>query len=331
RMFVALSKRRQDLRQEARIRIDDLLVQADRVRAAALGPRELRANQRAPQRTRLAVRALLEVILGTRDIPGDAGLLGQLAIVVRDARRLFACMPLELTIRVDRLLPLALALVDIDQLLERLLRECLTRPELREQRLRSIEKPCAEIVLGEREQRLVTLRLAQPRPRNKVLMHADRAVHLAAAAKQVPEREVRLERLVIDLRHLDEQLERLVRLAVQDEIEAANIVRADGRGRLIVPLAAEPLVGPADARREDQQPREHESCFSRHLEVTGCAGSGLPPRRNAAPSASGGDPPKAATERTPSTRRRSTNRARTPLRTQRRPARRRDALRRYRR
>src|SRR5690606_13567623 len=77
RMFVALSKRRQDLRQEARIRIDDLLVQADRVRAAALGPRELRANQRAPQRTRLAVRALLEVILGTRDIPGDAGLLGQ--------------------------------------------------------------------------------------------------------------------------------------------------------------------------------------------------------------------------------------------------------------
>jgi hypothetical protein len=51
-------------------------------------------------------------------------------------------------------------------------------------------------------------------------VHADRAVVLAAAAEQAAEREVQLDRLGVDLHHLDEGLDRLVGLLVEQEIEA---------------------------------------------------------------------------------------------------------------
>src|SRR5690606_8195859 len=175
---VAFLKRRQDLGQKARILVDHLLVQADRIPLAALRLRELRADQRAAQRARLAIRAVLEVVPRANGVPRQTGLLRQLAVVVRDPRRRLAGIPLELAIRIDRLLPFALALIDFDQLLEGLLRQCLTRTELREQRLRAIEEPGAEVILREREECLMTLRLAQSRPRDQVLMHPDRAVDL---------------------------------------------------------------------------------------------------------------------------------------------------------
>jgi hypothetical protein len=43
----------------------------------------------------------------------------------------------------------------------------------------------------------------------------------------VSQREVRLERVVVDFCHLDEQLERLVGAAIQYEVEPANVVGAD--------------------------------------------------------------------------------------------------------
>src|SRR5690606_35134025 len=319
--LVALPQRRQDLRQKTRVRVDDLLIQPVRVGLAALRLRDLRADQRASQRARFTVRRVLQVILRAHGIARDPSLLRELAVVVGDPRGLLAGVPLELTIRFDRLLPLPLALIDLDQPLERLLRERLARLQLGEQRLGAIEETRPEIVLGQREQRLMTLRLAETGPCDEVLMHANRAVHLAPTAKQMPEREMCLERFVVDLRHLDEQLERFVRFTVQDEIEAADIVGADPRRRSIVPVAAEPLVRPADAGRQDQEPREKERRFSRHLAPQGCAGCGLPLPPSAAPCEAGGGRPTDAAARTRSTRRRSTSRERRRSRTRRTPAR----------
>src|SRR5690606_16334608 len=121
-------------------RVDDLLIQANRVGLAALGPRDLRPDERAAQRARLAVRRVLQVILRTHCVTRNPSLLRELAVVVGDSRGLLARMPLELTIRFDRLLPLPLALVDLDQPLERQLRERLTRSQLGEQRLGAIEE-----------------------------------------------------------------------------------------------------------------------------------------------------------------------------------------------
>src|SRR5690606_36878298 len=170
---------------------------------------------------------------------------GQLAVIVGDARRPFSRAPLGQVLRLDGLLPFPLALVDVDQLLEGLLGQRLAVLQLAQQRLRSIEQPCAEIVLGQREKRLMALRLTQARTGEQFLMHPYRTVDLAASAEEMPEREMRLERLVIDLRKLDEELERLVGLAVQDEVQAAEIVGVDAGRRGVVALAAQPIVRPA--------------------------------------------------------------------------------------
>src|SRR5690606_39182688 len=142
--------------------------------------------------------------------------------------------------------------VDVDELLEGLLRKRLAVLQLAEQRLRTIEQPRAEIILGEREERLMALRLAQARTREQVLVNAYRPIDLAAPAEQVPEREVGLGRLVVDLRDLDEKLERLVCLAVQHEVQAAEIVRADPGRRRVVAFPAQAVVCPPEPGEDDQ-------------------------------------------------------------------------------
>ena len=94
-------------------------------------------------------------------------------------------------------------------------------------------------------------------------MDADRALDLAAAAKQMAQREVRLERVVVDLRHLHEQLERLVRLAVQDEIQAADVVGADARRQVAIAIDVD-LVDEADRTEHDEQRGQQERGVGRH-------------------------------------------------------------------
>ena len=96
---------------------------------------------------------------------------------------------------------------------------------------------------------------------HQVLVHADRAVHLAAAAKEAAQRELQLDGLRILLRDLQEGFDRLVRLLVQQEIEAAE-VRQRQRARLAQQvLDVDPRRDPAqreEHRRDRQQPPEVE-------------------------------------------------------------------------
>ena len=84
-------------------------------------------------------------------------------------------------------------------------------------------------------------------------MHADRALGLAAAAKQIAQGEVQFDRLRIDLHHFDESLDRLVRLLIEQEIEALEIrARQGARFRH--------QVFDVDARREPAQSEEQREC-----------------------------------------------------------------------
>src|SRR5205814_8469200 len=89
--------------------------------------------------------------------------------------------------------------------------------------LGAVENPGLKVVLpqlGERDHLLVPGKVGTL---EQVLVHADRAVILAAPAKETSQREVQLDRLGIDLDHLDESLDRLVRLLVQKEVEPLEV------------------------------------------------------------------------------------------------------------
>src|SRR5262245_43489389 len=63
----------------------------------------------------------------------------------------------------------------------------------------------------------------QRRPRDDVLVHADRALDLAAPAVEIAEREMRLDGVVVDLDHAQEDFERLVGLFVEKERQTLEI------------------------------------------------------------------------------------------------------------
>jgi len=87
-------------------------------------------------------------------------------------------------------------------------------------------------------------------------VHADGAVVLAAPPEQAPQREVQVDRLRVDLHHLDERLDRLVGLLVEEEVEPLEI-GARQRARLVheVPdVDARRDPPEAEEQREDEQP-----------------------------------------------------------------------------
>ena len=118
----------------------------------------------------------------------------------------------------------------------------------------------------------MALGLVQIRTREQVLMDANRSLDFAAAPEQVTEREVRLERLVVDFGHLDEQLERFIGLAAQHEVQAANIVGTDPRRRVPVAVAVD-LECEADRRGHDDDRGEQECGVSWHLRAAERAAS----------------------------------------------------------
>ena len=81
----------------------------------------------------------------------------------------------ELTICVERLLPLVLALVHAAERLERARAQPRRLGHLFEESLRAIEQSRAQVVLSEREQRLLTMLGGEFLPGEQVLMDADRA------------------------------------------------------------------------------------------------------------------------------------------------------------
>ena len=186
-------------------------------------------------------------------------LLGEFAMELSNRRALrFAGRLLESARMADRLIPVAFVLIDADQVFQCRWRLRVHRDEIGEERLRAIEEAGAHVVLAELEQCDGLLVLVEVRTRDQMLVHSDRAIDLAAAAEQIPKREMRLDRIAIDLGKLQEHLDRLVLLLVQKVIEAAEVVRrqlADARAGCA--LAAASSEYPA-RERGDRKQKEKE-------------------------------------------------------------------------
>src|SRR6267154_475536 len=193
----------------------------------------------------------------------------ELAVVIRDF--LLRGLPgvlFQLERDSDRLHPVLFLLVDLEQEFQRFgaVRRAL---ELDEHLFRAVEKPGLEIVLPQLDHRVQPLLPAQVGALEQVPVHADRALGLAAAAEQAPQREVQLDRLRVDLHHLDEGLDRFVGLLVEQEVEALEI-----RARQL-PRFPQKLFD-VDARREPAQPEEQrEPEQPPELEVHGILSLGL--------------------------------------------------------
>ena len=155
--------------------------------------------------------------------------------------------------------PVLLLLEDLQQVAARLDRlRAVGEPA--EHLLGAIEDAGLEVVLAELRERYYFLLRAQIGALEQVLVHADGAVILAASPEQAAEREVQLDRLRVDLDHLDERLDRLVGLLVEQEIEPLE-VGARQRPRLgddLLDVDARRNPAQAEEQREAEQPPEIE-------------------------------------------------------------------------
>jgi hypothetical protein len=140
--------------------------------------------------------------------------------------------------------------------------------------LRAVEHARLQVVLRERESRLLALAGFQRLPGGDVLVHLDRAVHLAAAAIEAAEREVRLDRVVVELDGSQEGLERTVRLLVDQEVDARHVVAAQS---LLADVAGARLARgvEADCAAEEQDPDQYPDRFRVHA-LDAAPGCGVP-------------------------------------------------------
>ena len=127
-------------------------------------------------------------------------------------------------------------------------------------------KPAAMEVLRQFEGRDLRLSGGQVGAIEQVLVHADRAIDLALAAKQAAQRKVQVDRLRIDLDHFDERFDRLVGLLVEQEVQAAEI-RQRQRTRFaqqVLDVDARREPAQTEEQRERQQPPESRNPLVAH-------------------------------------------------------------------
>ena len=131
-----------------------------------------------------------------------------------------------------------LPLVDAAQRIERAGAQPRNLAHLVEQSLRAVEESRAQVILREREQRLLAMFGRQRIARQKILMDADGALDFAAPAVQRAEREVGLDGVGIRVHELQEHVERPIGLLGDEIVESGEIIRmqfAEGRAASACP------------------------------------------------------------------------------------------------
>src|SRR5258706_7315046 len=157
----------------------------------------------------------------------------------------------------DRLRPILFLLENLQQELETLLFvECAL--QLGEQLFRPVQQPRLQIVLCKFVQRRHLLLGHQIRPLEQVFVHADGALHFAAAAEQAAECEVQFYSLRIDLYDLDKGLDSLVGLLVEEEIESLEIRQRQcaGFGYPLLDVDARSKPAEGEEQGKSQKPPE---------------------------------------------------------------------------
>jgi hypothetical protein len=137
----------------------------------------------------------------------------------------------ELLARLYGSLPFLLLLKDSAQLFQcfHLVSRALRKPY--EKLLCPIQQPGSQIILRKRKQCLVALIGRQIRPGNDVLMNADRAIDFPSSSEKAAKCKVRFDRPIVYPDHFQKMFQCLIRLLVQQKIEALQVVDV-GRGRM---------------------------------------------------------------------------------------------------
>jgi len=160
----------------------------------------------------------------------------------------------QLPIDAERLLPVMLAFVYAAQRIQRARTQPRHLAHLLKQPLGPIENACAQIVLGQRQQRLFAVLRRQLLARQKILMDADRALDFAAPAIQRAQREMGLYRLRVGIHQLQEHIERPVRLLGHQIVESRQVVRMQLAQRWRPAFAPAEVTG----KNADHQRREYQ-------------------------------------------------------------------------
>ena len=229
--------------------------QAQRLGVVAAGRGALAGDEQRPGVARRDLARLGDGGVGGFGLMRGVGLERELAPVVRDARGERAgAARLELAGDLDRRLPLAGALVQVEQGEPRLGVEGAAGERLVGV-LGAVEQAGLHVVLGQRVLGADALVLGQVGAAEQVLVHPHRALVLAAAAEQVAEGEVQVGGVGVLLHRLDEGVDRLVVLLVEQQVQALVV----GLGLLLLaPQLAhvEPRGDPAEGERQRQRPQQ---------------------------------------------------------------------------
>ena len=172
----------------------------------------------------------------------------------------------------DGLQPLLFLLVDFEQRLERLL-VASAAPQLEKYFFGAVEQPRLQVVQAEFRQGVQALAVAQAIAIDQILMHADRAVGFAPTPEQAAQGEVQFDGLRIDLGGLQEGFDGLVRLLVEEEVEALEIGARQSARFLQQMIEIDARGHPAEGKedRQRQQPPKLDG-HHRRAATTGVSG-----------------------------------------------------------
>src|SRR5690606_9071713 len=235
------------------------------------------------------------------------------------ARALLAEIDLQPLGDGDRLGPVAHHLRDLQAVVQR--GGAITRAlEPVERVLGTVDQAGAQVVLAELEERVLALLGVEVAPLDQVLVDPDRPVGLAPTPEQVAEGEMQLDRLGIDLHHVDEGVDRLVGLLVEEEVESAEVgVRHVAAAVGLARLEAGREPAEDEEERDGEQPPGVEGHLARSRPArlpgrngparTGRSGASLtdaqPPTRGGTAAESGGSTSDAGADESRASRRRS--------------------------
>ena len=248
-----------DLRREGRALGVGLPVVAHGGVVVAPGARQLAQQDVRPGAAGMAAERLARELRRARLLAGGARQFGLLAVVLGDGRLLRdAALALDLDGVADRLLPFLLLLVDLAQVLPRLARVGAGLQQALQHVLGAVEQPGLEVVARQLQQRVGLGLVVQVRAGDQVLVQPDGALDLAAPPHQVADHDVGLDRVGVQVDRVDEQVHGLVRLFVEQVVEALQVVPRDRLGGALLQVAPRrPPAGEGGDRQQQPQQRGH--------------------------------------------------------------------------
>ena len=265
-LAVTPGQRRDDILQIVRILELGAAVSLDGRLGPARVVRELRLNETRADALRVGIQRPAQAVATFLVPAGGEVLAGLLAMKLRDHRiEALAGRGTQAARRVNGVVPVLFLLVDDQQLLQGRVGMRAHLDEFLEQPFRAIQQARSHVVHAELEQRHGPVIAAERRPRDEVLVNPDGAVDFAASPEQVSEGEVRLDGLAVEFQHLDEHFDCLVRLLVQHEVEATEVVRVHQGSAGGGSACAAPRGPPAgNGGHRQQQGDEHEPAGVHH-------------------------------------------------------------------